>query len=148
AVSAAALRILCRGVLPNAGTVQRARGDQGGRLPRHGRTLLRPEGRAAGESTGGAGGGMRRVLALALLFVASASAVRQAASGSTGMVAASDGRIGASGPTARILVMPFENVTREGRIFWLTEAAAVLLSDDLQALGTDAITREERREAF
>ena len=44
--------------------------------------------------------------------------------------------------------MPFENATRDGRIFWLGEAAAVLLADDLNALGTNAITREERREAF
>ena len=48
----------------------------------------------------------------------------------------------------RILVMPFENVTREGRLFWLTEAAAVLLTDDLNALGTGAITRTERQQAF
>ena len=48
----------------------------------------------------------------------------------------------------RILVMPFENVKREGRIFWLTEAAAVLLSDDLIALGANAITRQERQAAF
>ena len=44
--------------------------------------------------------------------------------------------------------MPFENVKREGRIFWLGEASAVLLADDLNALGANAITREERREAF
>ena len=48
----------------------------------------------------------------------------------------------------RILVMPFENVTRDGKIFWLSEAAAVLLTDDLNAMGARAITREERREAF
>ena len=48
----------------------------------------------------------------------------------------------------RILVMPFENVTREGRLFWLTEAAAVLLTDDLNALGAGAITRTERQQAF
>ena len=30
--------------------------------------------------------------------------------------------------------MPFENVTRDSRIFWLSEAAAVLLADDLNAL--------------
>jgi tetratricopeptide (TPR) repeat protein len=48
----------------------------------------------------------------------------------------------------RILVMPFENVTREGRIFWLTEASAVLLADDLNALGVSAITRKERDQAF
>ena len=41
--------------------------------------------------------------------------------------------------------MPFENVTRDGRIFWLGEAAAVLLTDDLNALGANAITRDERQ---
>ena len=50
--------------------------------------------------------------------------------------------------TGRILVMPFENVKRESRIVWLSEASAVLLADDLNALGGDAITREERLEAF
>ena len=61
---------------------------------------------------------------------------------------ASAARAQPAAPPARVLVMPFENVTREGRIFWLGEAAAVLLTDDLNALGTSAITREERREAF
>jgi tetratricopeptide (TPR) repeat protein len=51
-------------------------------------------------------------------------------------------------PAARTLVMPFENVKREGRIFWLTEASAVLLTDDLNALGASAITRQERMQAF
>src|SRR5262245_61096260 len=50
--------------------------------------------------------------------------------------------------TGRILVMPFENVKREGRIFWLGEASAVLLTDDLLALGGDPITRPERVAAF
>jgi TolB-like protein len=50
--------------------------------------------------------------------------------------------------SARILVMPFENVTRDARIFWLSEAAAVLLTDDLNALGVGAITRTERQQAF
>ena len=50
--------------------------------------------------------------------------------------------------SSRILVMPFENVTRNSRIFWIGEAASVLLADDLNALGKDAITREERRQAF
>ncbi len=44
--------------------------------------------------------------------------------------------------------MPFENVARDSRIFWLGEAAAVLLADNLNALGANAITREERRAAF
>jgi tetratricopeptide (TPR) repeat protein len=51
-------------------------------------------------------------------------------------------------PPARVLVMPFENVTRESKIFWLTEAAAVLLTDDLNGLGVAAISRRERQEAF
>lgn len=49
---------------------------------------------------------------------------------------------------ARILVMPFENVARDGRIFWLTEASAVLLTDDFNALDAGAITRAERQQAF
>ena len=43
---------------------------------------------------------------------------------------------------ARRSSMPFENVARDGRIFWLGEASAVLLTDDLNALGVGAITRE------
>jgi tetratricopeptide (TPR) repeat protein len=54
----------------------------------------------------------------------------------------------AAPPADRILVVPFENVTRDGRIFWLSEASSVLLTDDLNALGAHALTREERREAF
>jgi len=48
----------------------------------------------------------------------------------------------------RILVMPFDNVKHDGRIIWMGEAAAVLLADDLNAFGVNAITREERRQAF
>ena len=48
----------------------------------------------------------------------------------------------------RTLVVPFDNLKREGRIFWLGEASAVLLTDDLNAFGTDAITRQERLQAF
>ena len=48
----------------------------------------------------------------------------------------------------RILVMPFENVSRDSRIVWLGEAASVLIADDLNVLGAGAITRDERREAF
>jgi tetratricopeptide (TPR) repeat protein len=64
-------------------------------------------------------------------------------------VASVSGRIAAAQTTPpRILVMPFENVTRESRIVWLGEASAILVADDLNALGTSAITREERRRAF
>jgi tetratricopeptide (TPR) repeat protein len=49
---------------------------------------------------------------------------------------------------ARVLVMPFESTKGDGRLFWLGEACAVLLADDLNTLGEGAITREERRRAF
>ena len=55
--------------------------------------------------------------------------------------------VGAQTAAGRILVMPFANITRESRIVWLGEAAAVLLADDLNALGASAITRDERRQA-
>ncbi len=48
----------------------------------------------------------------------------------------------------RTLVMPFDNVKRDGKIFWLGEAAAVVLTDDLTALGANPITRQERQQAF
>ena len=51
-------------------------------------------------------------------------------------------------PPRRILVMPFENTVHEGAMVWLTEASAVLLADDLNALGAAAFTRDERRIAF
>jgi tetratricopeptide (TPR) repeat protein len=50
--------------------------------------------------------------------------------------------------SGRVLVMPLENSRREGRMFWMTEAAAVLLTDDLEALGDSPITRQERQRAF
>ena len=46
------------------------------------------------------------------------------------------------------LVVPFQNATGEPRVYWLGEASAVLLTDDLAALGTHAIRREDRLGAF
>jgi len=74
--------------------------------------------------------------AAALLAAVAAAAAQPAAAQSS------------SPALGRILVMPFENVTREARIFWLGEASSVLLTDDLSALGASAITRPERVEAF
>src|SRR5918994_3183168 len=48
----------------------------------------------------------------------------------------------------RFLVVPFENPTREARIYWVSEASAVLIADDLNALGKHAYTRDERLDAF
>ena len=51
-------------------------------------------------------------------------------------------------PGPRILVVPFENARSEPRYQWLSEAAAVLLSDGLRRNGTNAIVRSERVRAF
>jgi tetratricopeptide (TPR) repeat protein len=49
---------------------------------------------------------------------------------------------------SRILVVPFENVRREPRLHWLSEASAMLLADELRARGLGAIARDERVRAF
>ena len=56
--------------------------------------------------------------------------------------------LAAAQPNERVLVIPFENPTREPRILWIGEASAVLLADDLNAFGRRAYTREERLDAF
>jgi len=48
----------------------------------------------------------------------------------------------------RYLVIPFEYTGREAALSWLSEASAVLLADDLNALGRRAYTRDDRLEAF
>jgi Flp pilus assembly protein TadD/TolB-like protein len=49
---------------------------------------------------------------------------------------------------ARQLVMPFENETHEPRYDWLGEGAASALTEDLTALGAQALSREDRLRAF
>jgi tetratricopeptide (TPR) repeat protein len=49
---------------------------------------------------------------------------------------------------SRILVVPFENTQHDARIFWLSEASAILLADELNARGLGAIARDERVRAF
>lgn len=51
-------------------------------------------------------------------------------------------------PVTRRLVIPFENATRDAAAYWLSEGSAVILTDDLLALGTPAITRQDRLRAF
>lgn len=48
----------------------------------------------------------------------------------------------------RVLVVPFENVQREGKYYWISEAAARLVSGHLDDLGVAAVSREERLKAF
>jgi tetratricopeptide (TPR) repeat protein len=48
----------------------------------------------------------------------------------------------------RILVVPFETPPRDPRSYWLGEAAAILITDDLNARGLGAITRTARERAY
>jgi tetratricopeptide (TPR) repeat protein len=62
-------------------------------------------------------------------------------------------RVGAQTPTtpaapSSLLVVPFDSEAREPRGYWLREASAVVLTDDLAALGVSAMSREERLRAF
>ena len=51
-------------------------------------------------------------------------------------------------PVPRILVVPFEAAIRDGRTYWLGEAVALLLADDVNARGLGAITRPARERAY
>jgi tetratricopeptide (TPR) repeat protein len=56
-------------------------------------------------------------------------------------------RAQAAAPVERTLVVPFENVQRDGRFAWISEAVATLVGDDLGALGVRTFSREARFEA-
>ncbi|MEQ1757855.1 MAG: tetratricopeptide repeat protein [Vicinamibacterales bacterium] len=79
--------------------------------------------------------------AAARLIVAATIAVATA----TGAAAQSPA---AAAPDNRVMVVPFENANGAARVYWLAEASAVLLTDDLTALGVRAMPREERLLAF
>ena len=51
-------------------------------------------------------------------------------------------------PRERLLVVPFENAGRDGRLFWVSEGAATLLTGTLEAMGVGAVSRDERLAAF
>jgi Flp pilus assembly protein TadD len=59
-----------------------------------------------------------------------------------------DGRTAQAPPVPRILVVPFETPGRDGRTYWLGEAVAVLIADDVNARGLGAITRASRARAY
>ncbi|HEY7450281.1 MAG TPA: tetratricopeptide repeat protein [Vicinamibacterales bacterium] len=50
--------------------------------------------------------------------------------------------------SSRVLVLPFDNPSREPRLYWLSEGASLLLTQELAARGTTAISRDERLAAF
>jgi tetratricopeptide (TPR) repeat protein len=70
-----------------------------------------------------------------------------AATGVAAQTSAATG-IGSAAAPARVLVVPFENGRDEPRFHWLSEAAAVLLTDGLRAGGPGAIVRSQRVRAF
>lgn len=51
-------------------------------------------------------------------------------------------------PAPRVLVFPFENTSRDARLSWLGEGAALLVTDQLRAAGADVLTRDERLRVF
>ena len=64
-----------------------------------------------------------------------------------GLALMAAGRAGAQASDAT-LVMPFDRVGDDSALYWLSEGAAILLADDLNALGAHALTRPERVDAF
>lgn len=46
------------------------------------------------------------------------------------------------------LVMPFENLQTDPKLYWLSEGSAVLLSELVERYGASAVPREERLDAF
>ena len=50
--------------------------------------------------------------------------------------------------SARILVVPFDTPANDGGSYWLGDAAAVLIADDLNARGLGAISRAARARAY
>ena len=55
---------------------------------------------------------------------------------------------GAISAGTQILVVPFETPGRDGRTYWLGEAIAVLMADDMNARGLGAIPRQARERAY
>jgi tetratricopeptide (TPR) repeat protein len=91
---------------------------------------------------------MIRQLVVLILFVMCGGPAAVSAQPPTPQASASLDVAQKSGVGDRILVIPFENPGREARIYWLSEASSVLLADDLNALGANAIARDDRLDAF
>ncbi len=51
-------------------------------------------------------------------------------------------------PAGRLMVVPFENEAGSVPVPWVSEAAAVLITDGLTALGQGAVSRDDRVRAF
>src|SRR6476659_3752408 len=77
-------------------------------------------------------------------FLASVIAATVAASLLTPVPAFAQSAVGST----RIIVMPFESTERDPRLVWLSEASAVLISENLRTYGFAALSRDERVRAF
>src|SRR5204863_451771 len=147
---APALWVLRVRVHAPAQPLQPGRAHRSRDLPWHRRADVRVES-GAPKCPGRPGGRMRSIGSIVLtaaLWVASTTGWSVASGSSPTIAASTEPTFGPAyqqpsqlSPSARLepvrgrtLVMAFENVTREGRIFWLGEGSAVLLADDLNAL--------------
>jgi tetratricopeptide (TPR) repeat protein len=65
-----------------------------------------------------------------------------------GVAAGAAAQTPAPAVAARVLVMPFDNASKQARLGWMGEGASILLSGELDALGVDAMSRDERLRAF
>jgi tetratricopeptide (TPR) repeat protein len=92
--------------------------------------------------------GSLRIAAWLFVFAVLASLVAARAAAAPVHSAASAPAAAAAPSTGRVLVLPFTDIHRVGRIFWLSEGAAVLLTEDLSRLDQPMVTREDRRRAF
>ncbi len=140
----AALRVLRRGDCARAQPVL-ARGPcRGARMPRGDarQGLPAQRGGARRERRPVGGGSMTRITATPLIALALSLAA------ASGAVPASAQGPGAAADQPRVLVVPFENERNEPKFHWLSEAAAVLLTDGLRAGGSAAIVRSQRVRAF
>ncbi len=65
-----------------------------------------------------------------------------------GVAAGAEPQAPAPAAADRVLVMPFENSSRQARLSWMGEGAAILLARTLDANGVDAMGHDERVRAF
>jgi tetratricopeptide (TPR) repeat protein len=65
-----------------------------------------------------------------------------------GVAARAEPQAPAPAAAERVLVMPFENSSRQARLSWMGEGAAILLAQALDAFNVDAMGHDERVRAF
>src|SRR5436190_217588 len=146
-VRRAAVRVLCVRDRARAGALRRDRRRAGQRVPRVRRApRLRGLGHSIGARERQRGRGMIAALLCALVWLAPPTRFLPAAA--PPKPTAQAGPRVAPIPAPRILVVPFETPGRDGRTYWLGEAAAILIADDVNARGLGAIIRPSRERAY